>query len=94
MGLGCHLVKLLMGFFLNRVTSSIYRFVRLFLFDGFASGDAESKVSVASLLLRLRTTKDKLSTVALYQDRLQSVSFLSFRGVKGFVIEEQRLAKE
>ena len=45
-------------------------------------------------LLRLRTTKDKLSTVALYQDGLQSVSFLSFRGVKGFVIGEQRLAKE
>ena len=46
------------------------------------------------IMLRLWTTKDKLLTVALYQDRLQSVSFLSFRGVKGFVIEEQRLAKE
>ena len=31
-----------------------------FLFDGFASGEAESKVLVASLLLRLQTTKGKL----------------------------------
>ena len=32
-------------------------------------------LTARATLLRLRTTKDKLSTVVLYQDRLQSVSF-------------------